>query len=918
MIKASVITFLKTFLALFLLSIIFIIPSSAQNNSVWTINSSFLNTLPFRGENNLYYTLFPGVTSQDFRGNDLLYMRGSRHDELAYYINGIDIRSDYTGLPLFRIIPQALDNITIDKAPSVSMSNARAVVTHELKQGGETPLFSLNSETDKFTPLYEQRLDTYSYGYNNLTLTGGGTIPKSETEIFIAGEKESFADHYRMFWDGFHITDEDMDLTFITDRYTVYSGGILVIDTFTVVDKKDELLIKPGNIPSADLGRTTINGIITQPFLNGYISFVTLYENETKRINNTPIFHMFNQKRLPETNRKAQLYSLQGEYNFPFDLKLNLQADFLRSRGSTYDPNFGDDFWKYSDSTALANAGIPYVSGYGNMQVNYFDFSKPGREITGYSKQNENYKNFKFELTKSINNHAIRLGGNYKISEYRFFSMWTYTMRSLQQYMRFKSWTTIRDVPPNELEQFLFRNRVQGVGYNLFGEKITDESEYFDSPITPKKVSFYITDVISKGDWTTEFGLRYDKVDSDMLFYEDSTMFDSEYYYWSNLQEYNEGLIKQAPKASWSPRISIKYRTNDKLTSYLKLGKYVQFPQYKNIFIDKRHRALYGYGSGSSNNNPMAWDAEYTTSYQSSYKLNYLLNSNTNINIELYNISTNNYLQTGKRGLVYTSYNNYPEYIEYSTLLSDGSRLSRGIELNFSYRDTNLEAWINYNYSNVKGTSTYPISNYAFTYPDNWWRDSTDYVPPQRNIDSNNQHSAVGFVAYKYGEEENVLLKNVTVSALGRFDSGHPYTLWEAGWGGGYLYEGGRPPPHANMQVLYDPAYGNTTPWRFSIDLKIDKTIKIGKTGELTFYVYAQNILNKKNVNHVYWKTGNTVDDGSSEIFEFHKENFDWFDDFYTLYELINIEHRQYYRNSEGGDLFGRPREIRFGISFNY
>ena len=57
-----------------------------------TIDREILKSLPFRGENNLYYTLFPGVTSQDFRGNDLLHIRGSRHDELAYYINGIDIR----------------------------------------------------------------------------------------------------------------------------------------------------------------------------------------------------------------------------------------------------------------------------------------------------------------------------------------------------------------------------------------------------------------------------------------------------------------------------------------------------------------------------------------------------------------------------------------------------------------------------------------------------------------------------------------------------------------------------------------------------------------------------------------------------------------------------------------------------------
>ena len=130
------------------------------------------------------------------------------------------------------------------------------------------------------------------------------------------------------------------------------------------------------------------------------------------------------------------------------------------------------------------------------------------------------------------------------------------------------------------------------------------------------------------------------------------------------------------------------------------------------------------------------------------------------------------------------------------------------------------------------------------------------------------------------------------------------------------MYTGGLP-SHSNVRILQDPQYGYTTPWRFTLDLKIDKTVKLGKTRELTFYVYAQNILNKKNVNHVHWKTGNTVDDGSSDLFDYSRDE-NWFDDFYTLYELINLDHRQQYRTAEGGDLFGRPREIRFGVSFNY
>lgn len=773
-------TFLKTLFTLFLLSIVLIIPASAQNNSVWTINSSVINTLPFRGENNLYYTLFPGVTSQDFRGNDYLHIRGSRHDELAYYINGIDIRSDYSGLPLFRIIPQALDNITIDKAPSVGKSSSHAAITHELKQGSDRYIFSLNGETDKFTPLYEQRLGTYSYGYKNLTLAGGGTISKIGTEIFIAGENESFADHYRMFWDGFHITDEDMDLTFISDRHTVvdYSTGVgvVVLDTFTTIGGKDEILIKPGNIPSANLGRTTINGIITQPFPNGSVSLIVLYEAETKQINNTPIFHMFNQARLPETNRKAQLYSLQGEYNFPYDLKLNLQANFLRSKESTYDLNFGNDFWKYSNSTALAQAGLPYINinSSRDMQVHYFYFNKPGAEIVGYSKQNENYNNFKFEVSKSIKNHKIKLGGNYKKSEHRFFSLQPHTMRGIENYMQDRGVTFISD---NVFEDLLFRNRARGVGYNLLGKKVDEAGLLNDAPFKPQRSSIYFSDIFHRGDWTIDIGLRYDSINSDSQVYKDLAVVNS---YWDSIYDqygiWNEGLVKQSKQIEWSPRIKVEHATSEKLRSYGNFGKYVQFPQYTDVFTSKMYRDILTNGQNFISD-LRAWDAKPVVSFQSSFGLEYVYNEKVLVNAELYNISNNNYLQAGYKKLI--PWGN--ETINFPFLISDGKTTARGLELSINYNSENIEAWINYNFSTVNGTSPYPISNYPYQWQAEFY--SNEYEPTMLALDYNNKHSAVGFVAYKYGEEENVLLKNVTISMLGRFDSGHPYTLWTTGWG---------------------------------------------------------------------------------------------------------------------------------------
>lgn len=778
---------MKTFKIINILSFLFYFlltyPASSQNISTWTIDSLSFKSLPFRGENNLYYTLFSGVTSQDFRGDDLLHIRGSRHDELAYYINGIDIRSDYTGLPLFRIIPQALNTIVLDKAPSVSTSNARAAVTHELKQGGERPMFSANGETDKFTPLYEQNLGTYSYGYNNLVLTGGGTIPKIGTEIFIAGEKESFADHYRMFWDGFHITDEDMDLTFISDRHRIEDWstgvGVVVLDTFITIGDKDEILIKPGNIPSANLGRTTINGVITQPFPNGYISLVALYENETKRINNTPIFHMFNQARLPKTNRKAQLYSLQGEYNFPMDFKLNLQADFMRSKESTYDPNFGDDFWKYSDSTALVQAGLSYINRNSSrdMQVHYFFFNKPGAEIVGYSKQNENYNNFKFELSKSINNHDVKIGGNFKSSTYRYYRINKYTLGILNK--EFYQWNgyTRSTAPVEALERFLFWQRTEGIGYNMLGEKTSSEGEYHDAPRKPRTSSLYFNDTYRKDKWKLDIGLRYDSFTSDAYVIQDSAIMDYGDAYW----DYSEGVVGKEPIEKehayniLSPRLLITHQINNSITLFSKFGKYAQFPQLSDVYTNKVTRRMLINGQNFITD-LRSNETKPSETYQTSIGFDYFMGDYWKLNAEIFGTTGKNHLQTDNITLI-----NYGEPSnDYPVFKSSGTTQTVGLDLDLQYNTNYIDARFNYSYSYAKGTSSYPISNYPFT----WYAwDSTTYKPINHELEYNSQHSGMAFISYKTDENASKLLQNITLSMLGRFDSGHSYTIWEAGYG---------------------------------------------------------------------------------------------------------------------------------------
>lgn len=120
-----------------------------------TLDLALLRRLPFRGAAPDYYALFSGTVVQDYRGEAHLHHRGSRHDEIDYDIEGVNIRSAYTGLPLLRFIPEALRRINLQAAPGASQSHAGALIRHELRRSNGSYNFSMRGETDRFSSEYQ-------------------------------------------------------------------------------------------------------------------------------------------------------------------------------------------------------------------------------------------------------------------------------------------------------------------------------------------------------------------------------------------------------------------------------------------------------------------------------------------------------------------------------------------------------------------------------------------------------------------------------------------------------------------------------------------------------------------------------------------------------------------------------------------
>ena len=102
--------------------------------------------------------------------------------------------------------------------------------------------------------------------------------------------------------------------------------------------------------------------------------------------------------------------------------------------------------------------------------------------------------------------------------------------------------------------------------------------------------------------------------------------------------------------------------------------------------------------------------------------------------------------------------------------------------------------------------------------------------------------------------------------------------------------------------------------------MKLDKLVNLGNLNA-SVYVYVSNLFNRRNVLNVYNRTGDAYDDGflsdpslSEKVVEGLGENF------VPLYKAINLENRQHWFAVNGldADIFGLPRQIRFGMMFNF
>lgn len=849
--------------------------------------------------------LQPGVVVQD----GVVYVRGGRRDEVGYFLEGASTRDAVTGNNVVTVIPEAIEEFQVQAGGyNAEYGGANAgIIRSTLRSGTPNYRLSLQAETDNFADPGEKFLDTYSYGYSDYTTTISGPVPftNKKVKFFFAGQNTFQEDRVVRFWKGF---DFNHAPSFV-DETTFPLVTTNFLDTL-----KQGLHMVDGNIPNASLNRWIGSGTLVydfHPFQLRFSSNVSWQRTETvANFNN--LVNLLNLDRTGVNYESNGLYSLKFTHVVSPKTYYEITGNFLDRRTIGYDPFMKHNFYAYFDSIANADLGYQFKSWKGanvggsanQVDIYGFDFNVPGTPA-GYGKTKNSYWGGAFNFTSQMKNHEVRFGGDYQ--------RWTVRSYNLNTQLIFTNMINFPDQFRKALAgdaaavgELRTAARINNWGYDIFGNEIDDNQFGLDGPKHPKYFSAYLQDRFEAKQLVINAGLRLDYIDNDDYTFQDPTNPDWDPELHSLILS---DLQKKKAFMQVSPRLGLAFPATDRTVFHVQYGKFVQAPSLNTIYrSESAMDIMFTGGFFITQPTGFGLDPQRTTQYEIGF--NHQFTDNASFDITVFYKDIQDWITTGRIQGGPTS------RVAFYNILQNGDfATTKGIEFNLTMRRTNrVAAQVNYSYSSSLGTGSAPLTSIAGT-------EQGTNVPTIINpLDFDQPHRGSINFDYRFGKGDGgPILEQSGLNLLMTFNSGHPYTRRSGAFGQQDASVGGVISDSRNRNPL-EAVNSSLTPWNYELNLRLDKTVNIGPFGA-NFYVYFQNLTNRRNVINVYERTGNAWDDGFRSDTQTSEPvaAANGGENFWRLYQAINLSGNGHnYSRVWGRLLFGTPRQIRFGVRLEY
>lgn len=857
-------------------------------------------------------TAFVGLQAGVVVHNSTIIIRGGRSDETGFQVEGVGTSlavGNTGGGSGITVIPEAIESVRVlvGGFSADIGGGAAGIVQQTFRTGKSSMQGSFQVETDGFADNFG---DTFDYGYTDFSATISG--PLGPLKYFVAYENFQKDDNNAQFFTG-------AEFGFLTD--TGLDGGAKG-DSALIDGKPAEVKWESGKIPGRAHDHTVLNGTLVFDLNPLLLRFSGAYSTHERRFNTLPIRNLFNQGRLPQRDDQSGLYNLKASYFLSKNTVFNANVAIFNRDFQSYDPNFITDGefnmakqLDAGDSLAVAavDANWVYSSEHiGPRPYNFdgFRFNRPGTIQSGYFKREQSYTEISGGVVTQYGSHEIRAGGSYRkwlIRQYSFGAGLTGSLNN-----QFASDVGLRDELVNgetdRARLLIRRGAAGGYGYDEFGNELNSGP---DDAKRPQFTSAYINDKIEFSDIIVNFGVRIDKFELDSWHLADSA--NPGYNKSESTIDVTEN-DKAESSTEIQPRFGLAFPISERMVFHLQYGKFAVQPDLINAF-QSRSLMAFLLGGGVFTANPIGWDLEPIVSTQYEIGFNYQFTNEASFDITAFYKSTEGQLTIDQYKI-----NAGQAGGDYVVFVNGDFSVTRGFEFTLrTRRIARSQTLFNYTLSVAKGTNSFPNSRVASV--------GRDIKPPKYITPLRFQQRHRGSLIFDYrfaGDDRGPLgglFANSGLNTLINVNSGHTYTrstgpLAQRRADRGALLNDTDP----RVRRPTEPIGASTTPWVFTVDLKLDKGINLAGLNA-SVYLRVSNLLNRQNVVNVYNRTGDAYDDGflaDPELSE--KVVAGLGPQFVPLYRAINLDNRQHLISDLGSaaDLFGTPRQAVVGFKLDF
>ncbi|MCH7770040.1 MAG: carboxypeptidase-like regulatory domain-containing protein [Bacteroidetes bacterium] len=824
-------------------------------NTVRIFDSDQINQLPVRGVEQLA-SLQAGVViaegSGGAGGNATINVRGGRGGEVIFIVDGVVQNDLLFGQNFSQISNASIEQLAFQVGGFEAKfgQSQSGVISITTKSGSQNYSAFIDVQSSTFTD---------DYGYNLYTANfGGPIIPGGKDHTFFLSAERGW------FLDG-DPSAIGIDFPSIGESSSIRPGNSESLWRYSA-----KTYHNLGNQFTVRLGAN----INTRDFRN----FVYVYAKANSDHNP--------RRERDNLSFNAKLSQNLGSSTF-WDVTFGYKG-FNEEQG---DGVFFNDLEAYGDT--LTNLLMPVQGDDATLRQDDIGiFADPGRLNNFYRKIDNQTISGDFSFTSQVDNHLFELGGGGSFHNMRY-----YSMAPMRLAIRNRDFI---DANGDTVLAFSRQRRYEDrrptrYGYDVFGEK-TDASFFGifgtsegDFPAANPILAYaYVQDRFELEDLVLNFGVRFDYFDTKARIFSNTEL---PFAGGTDPNAFDDGdFIRKGSETYVSPRIGLGFPVTSSTVFHAQYGKFISQPRLLDAFLFESRTFLiistdnFQFNDGEIN-------SETTTQYEVGFRQMFGDNAAA-LNITAFYKNTEGLANTQAR--FFFREEGGQRFIIFGVTNADFGTV-KGLALTLDIpRLKYFSLSVNYTFSQSEGTGSSTSSSFVAAF-----RNIDGEIPKViAPLDFDQRHTGVVNMNIFIPEGELGIFELISANFLFTFNSGRPYT------------------PLETQNLLENSTnFGDTkgfvnsrfAPGSFRIDLKLEKSFKIGNTF-ITPYVWVENLLDAENVVDVWRSTGNAfstdylLTDVGKKLVE--QNGPDWESDYKSLE-----------RNPSN---FGIPRLIRLGVQVNF